>query len=263
MKTSVREERLVVVSDVHLGNRLFPSAHRHLTGLMHFAGEQRYSLCINGDGIDIMQMSLGRLTWELSECYRALRRFSGSLKVFYVVGNHDILVEHFLEDWGMVITVPFLNVSSGDLRIRIDHGHMYDEMFVRFPRLYVAATVLGRWALSVNPALYGRLQRMGARAGSLRHRLVARPGRAADLPGIPGEHPSFRRTAEEISRRGFDIVTFGHTHRPGRAVLPNGAVYYNTGSWLTSPQCLVIDRGTVWFGPVADLLDGKTRCGAE
>jgi UDP-2,3-diacylglucosamine pyrophosphatase LpxH len=94
-----------------------------------------FSLCINGDGLDIVQMSPGTADTRAAVATAQLRRSpKPGLKVYYVVGNHDILIEHFLADWGGIVTVPFLNVRSGDLRIRIDHGHLHDEMFLRFPR---------------------------------------------------------------------------------------------------------------------------------
>jgi UDP-2,3-diacylglucosamine pyrophosphatase LpxH len=52
--------------------------------------------------------------------------------------------------------------------------------------------------------------------------------------------------AEELARRGFDAVTFGHTHLPG--VLPlNGdqALYLNTGSCFSQPYYVKINRGEV------------------
>ena len=62
------------------------------------------------------------------------------------MGNHDIALEHFLTDVGRMRVVPFLSVTSGDKRIRVEHGHMYDDMFLRFPRMYYAFTLIGRLA---------------------------------------------------------------------------------------------------------------------
>jgi len=262
MITTVSEERLLVVSDVHMGNRLFPAVHRHLGELIRFARRNGYAFCINGDGVDIVQMSLGRLTRELSECYRELRSFpEAGLKVYYVVGNHDILIEHFLEDWGGILTVPFLNLSSGELRIRIDHGHLHDEVFLRFPRVYSAVTVIGRWLISLDPRIYEGAETVKEAALGLLQRRAMRD--AAESDGIPGEHRSFREAAEEVALRGFDAVVFGHTHHPGQVRLRTGAMYYNTGSWLHRPHCVAIDHGRVWFGEVAELLAEPDRAVAE
>jgi UDP-2,3-diacylglucosamine pyrophosphatase LpxH len=260
MITSIQEPRLLVVSDLHLGNRVFPEAHRQFGALLRFACDHGFSLCLNGDGVDIAQLSPGRLTRELVACRRYLGPLAASgLKVYYVVGNHDILFEHFLADWGGFITAPFLNVRSGDLRIRIAHGHLHDEMFLRFPRLYAAITVVGRWMISRSPALYERGEHALETGVKLVRRLTRPDSSAIRYPagGIAGEHPSFRRAAEEVSLRGFDVVIFGHTHRAGRVELASGSTYYNTGAWLHRPRCVAIDHGRVWFGEVGDLLAGR------
>jgi UDP-2,3-diacylglucosamine pyrophosphatase LpxH len=37
-------------------------------------------------------------------------------RVYYVVGNHDIYVEHFLDEWLGTTVCPFLNITSGGKR---------------------------------------------------------------------------------------------------------------------------------------------------
>lgn len=256
MKTSVREDRLLVVSDIHLGNRLF-EARRRFTRFLQFCIDERYSICVNGDGVDLMQMSLTNLTRDISEVYALFRRFSASgLRIYYTVGNHDIALEHFLRDWGLVTVVPYLNVSSGPLRLRVEHGHMYDEMFLRWPRIYTGVTLIGRWLLAMDPKLYHRFEILNRALVGLGH-FVKKLGGQSDeefKDGIPGEDPSFRRAAEEISLRGFDAVVFGHTHKDGKVQLRSGATYYNTGSWLLPPRLLEIDHGRLWFGTVDDFM---------
>jgi UDP-2,3-diacylglucosamine pyrophosphatase LpxH len=259
MITNVVEDRLLIISDLHLGNRLFPEIHRQLGALLRYAVDHGMSVCVNGDGVDVVQMSPGRFTREIAACYRDLRPLTDAgLRVYYVVGNHDIVFEHFLADWGGFITAPFLNVCSGELRIRVAHGHLHDEMFLRHPRLYAGVTVVGRWLIGRGPRLYERCE--AGLAGLVTSvRKLMRWGRHAPErdDGIPGEHPDFRLAAEAVSLRGFDAVVFGHTHRPGRVRLASGATYYNTGAWMHRPRCVVVDHGRIWFGLVSDLLLGK------
>ena len=63
--------------------------------------------------------------------------------------------------------------------------------------------------------------------------------------GIIGEPPQFREAAYELSRRGFDVVVFGHTHHPGEVELENGKRYLNPGSWLLSCHYVEIQNGEV------------------
>ena len=71
-----------------------------------------------------------------------------------------------------------------------------------------------------------------------------KPGKM-QTDGIVGEKPAFREAAVELSQRGFDIVVFGHTHHAGKADLPEGRTYYNTGSWLMGTPFLEINEGRV------------------
>ena len=252
MKTTIREERLIILSDLHLGNPLMQSGRR-FRDLLQYAMDNRYSVCINGDGVDIVQMSIGRLTHELSQCFNVLSQFSTvGLRVYYTVGNHDIVFEHFLRDWSGLTVVPFLNVLSGDKRIRVEHGHMYDSIFLRFPRFYSIATILGGWTIRVSPTLYHVINRSWLRLISSPD--AYRSWRSGNgVAHTPSEHPSFRAAAEEIAQRGFDAVVFGHTHYAGHAPLRDGAQYFNTGFWLSRPFCVVLEDGNIWFGPVDEL----------
>jgi UDP-2,3-diacylglucosamine pyrophosphatase LpxH len=252
--TTVREERLLIVSDVHLGNSIF-RARRLFLEFLGYARDRDFSVCINGDGVDIMQMSLARLTKDLGACaaqFAALAR--KGLRVHYVVGNHDVVLEHFLADWGTLHVVPFLNVLSGDQRIRVEHGHLYDVLFERYPRAYAAVTVLGGMALRIHPRLFHALSWTNEALiaiGDLQQRVLQeRSGQEPRPSPVPGERASYIDAAAEIAERGFDAVVFGHTHRVGTADLGQGRRYYNTGCWLADPYVLEIDHGAMRFMPL-------------
>jgi UDP-2,3-diacylglucosamine pyrophosphatase LpxH len=255
MITTVREERMVVVSDVHLGNPLY-RARRPFVEFLKFALNHEYSVCLNGDGVDILQTSVGRLTRDLSEAASIFAKFGRrNLRVYYTVGNHDIVLEHFLDDWGIVRCVPFLNVLSGDKRIRVEHGHVYDEMFVRYPRTFEIMTALGGFALGLHPRVFHSFKIFNTaliKAGELRWKFVTKVTDEADALAeqIPGEKGVFLRDAKEISERGFDTVIFGHTHRAGMIELGEGRRYYNTGAWQTNPHFAEIISGEVNLYPV-------------
>jgi UDP-2,3-diacylglucosamine pyrophosphatase LpxH len=150
-------------------------------------------------------------------------------------GNHDIVLEHFLEDWGNFILVPFLNVSSGEQRIRIEHGHLYDPFFVGWPNLYEFMTRLVGIVLHAVPSLYSLWSRTDRK---LRSRLQAKGT-------IRGEAPSFAEAAGTILERGFDTVIFGHTHCPGQLDVGGGQTYFNSGSWLMGSSYVQIEAGKV------------------
>lgn len=258
MITSITEQRLVVVSDVHLGNRLF-HARRPFLDFLRRVRKAGYGLCINGDGVDIIQTTLRQITRDLADCTTELRKFrQENLPVYYTVGNHDIVLEHFLDDWEIIRLAPFLNLSSGDQRIRIEHGHLYDDSFVNHPKIYVLSTLLGGAALRIHPKAYKLLESGRPLLEGFGH-LVGRLGGHAEAepeaePGetIPNEPKGFRERAHEISQHGFDAVIFGHTHHEGSITLGTGATYINTGSWLFEPYFAEIDHGKVTLRKVSE-----------
>jgi UDP-2,3-diacylglucosamine pyrophosphatase LpxH len=261
MRTSIREERLIVISDLHIGNPLHRPGRKFMD-FAQFALDNRYSVCINGDGIDIAQLSLARLQADFLPSLGLFMQFGDAdLHVYHTVGNHDIALEHFLSEMGRMTVVPFLNVYTGDKRIRVEHGHMYDGMFIKFPKLYFLFTMIGRMAIGISPKFYDRLHHAnlafiafvewvfsGFKSAEKRKKHIQ--------GGIDGERECFRYGAEDVGMRGFDAVIFGHTHLPGTSELPNGVKYYNTGGWFTNPHCVVLDHGRIWFGTLEDLIQG-------
>ncbi|MGH7619339.1 MAG: metallophosphoesterase [Gemmatimonadaceae bacterium] len=259
MKTTVRESRLLVVSDVHMGNRLHRT-RRAFTDFVQFALDHRYSICINGDGIDLAQLSLSHLVSDITPSISLFLAFGeNDLRIYYTVGNHDIALEHFLVGVGRMKVVPFLSVSSGDQRIRVEHGHMYDDMFLRFPRIYFTFTMIGRIAIGISPGFYDALHKFNNAFVAFSEWTLSGFGlfkkkEAPDENSIVGERECFRQGAEASGSRGFDAVIFGHTHYEGTATLADGVKYYNTGAWFGDPYCVAIDEGRIWYGSVAKLI---------
>ena len=218
MITSIQAKKLVVISDLHLGNP-FSKTGASAIRLIREMAAQGYDICINGDGLEIAQASFSQLVHELPDTIRALKDVKKmGRNAYYIVGNHDIALEHFLEDWGVLKVCPFLNVETASQRIRIEHGHLYDPFFVKFPRIYEALTAFGGVLLKVSPKIY----KLWIQFESFRSRFIKNPY------GIEGELPQMTEAALELSRRGFDVVIFGHTHHRGEVTLPNQKNYFNS-----------------------------------
>lgn len=235
MITSVHTERMVVISDLHLGNP-FSKIRRQVIAFLRWAAEQNYDICINGDGLEIAQASFKKIAFEVPEFLRVLGDIQRKgQNVYYITGNHDIALEHFLEDWGVMKVTPFLNVISAKTRIRIEHGHIYDPFFVKHPLMYEFLTHFAGYLLKLHPSLY----KFWISFEKWKSRLRAR------RTGIVGEHPSFMEAAHELSRRGFDVIVFGHTHHPGTKKLQDQGVYINSGSLMLSNHFVNIEKGVV------------------
>jgi UDP-2,3-diacylglucosamine pyrophosphatase LpxH len=235
MITNIQANKLVVISDLHLGNP-FSEAKKKVVQFLKWAASQDFDVCINGDGLDIAQSSFNKMAFDVPELFRVLGEIRRKgRQVYYVTGNHDIALEHFLEDWGAMTVCPFLNVDSGNTRIRIEHGHIYDPFFVKHPVMYEALTHFAGYLLLLQPRIY----KMWISFERWKSRMRAKK------TGIAGEHPSFSEAATELSRRGFDAIVFGHTHHPGQRILESGSRYLNPGSWMLSTHYVFINNGHV------------------
>jgi UDP-2,3-diacylglucosamine pyrophosphatase LpxH len=248
------EEHLVIVSDLHLGNPA-SSARTRLVAFLDHIRDTGASVCINGDGFDILQTSFSRLAADAIPVINRLKTLrADGCKIYYIIGNHDIVLEHFLEEWSLCRLSPFLNLRSGDRRIRIEHGHLYDPFFARSPTLYGIATHLARYALFAVPDTYELWASAQRRLQEARRRRVGRAGPADDtghrrslLLGSP-----YHEAASMILRRGFDAVVFGHTHIAEMVTLPEG-VYANSRNWLSGASYVEITNGELvlrtWESP--------------
>jgi UDP-2,3-diacylglucosamine pyrophosphatase LpxH len=237
MITELKSHRFVVISDLHLGNP-FSKAKSNTVEFLSWASRQGFDIIINGDGFEIAQVSFSKIARDVPQVFHALKSATaGGRDVYYVIGNHDIVLENFLNDWGGLKMAPFLNVWSGERRIRIEHGHLYDKFFIGHPELYETMTSVAGIFLHLHPGLY--------RAWIGFEKLKSKYLWEKVEGGIAGEHANFMRAAHELARRGFDDVIFGHTHHAGQVDLGGGKTYTNSGSWLIGTPYVEVTRGIV------------------
>ena len=167
-------------------------------------------MCINGDGFEILQARFASLAAESATVLRSIRRLiDKGLSVLYVVGNHDIALENFLTAWSGIEITSFLNVTSGQSRIRIEHGHLYDPSFVKSPRMYEWLTRAAGPFLHFYPDVY----RLWTHYESIKQRTRVL------LAAGEGQRSVYHEAAEMLLARGFDAVVFGHTHQEEDVVL--------------------------------------------
>jgi UDP-2,3-diacylglucosamine hydrolase len=236
MITEIQSPKIVIISDLHLGNP-FSRAKQMTVEFINWAVREGYDIVINGDGFEIAQVSFTQIARDIPEVLNAMKQATkAGRNLYYVVGNHDIVFENFLNDWGGFKVAPFLNVWSGDQRIRIEHGHLYDPFFVKNPDLYEFATWLGGFALKLHPSLYN----LWIKFEKFKSRFFKKQGK-----GILGEHPAFNEAAVELLQRGFDTVIFGHTHHAGEVDHGDGKKYFNSGSFMLGTAYIEIVDGVV------------------
>jgi len=238
MNIATTSERMVVISDLHIGNP-FCDISKNLLEFMAQVCEEGYDLCINGDGFDVMQTSVEAILDELPGFASMVSRFArkGQM-VYYVVGNHDITLENLIVSMSDVRFCPFINLDSGDQRIRIEHGYLYDPAFIKNPAMYERLVHIAGFVLKLAPQAY----KLWIKYEKFKNK------KCGSEHGLRGEPESFFEASKAIHERGFDAVVFGHTHHSGVVDVEVDGIrvnYYNTGSFMLNPDYLVINQGEI------------------
>lgn len=234
---SFEVERLFVISDTHIGNPSFKNKDS-IIRFLDFVIAENVSLAINGDGIDFLQPSIKSFVSILPDVFKRIVRIAQRNGVYYIIGNHDIYIEQFLFDIETFKVVPLLNIRSGGKNIRIEHAHIYDDLYIHYPNAYC---LIGKWwgyFLRIFPALYPTYGLLEKVTGSVR---VAR--KVSESPSE--EKPVYKNAAALILERGYDVVIFGHTHRVRKLEIYSNKFYYNTGCWFDRPYYIEINSGNV------------------
>ncbi len=236
MQVNVCQERMLVISDIHMGSPLFKGIHM-LEQFFEYSIQNRFDVCINGDGIDISQSSWLRISREVPIIFQKIAKMrSLGLKVYYVIGNHDIILEYFLQDWQYIELLPFINLTCNNKRIRIEHGHIYDARYVRSATLFKWLEIFGGKILRFTPGIYRAYVR-------LEKKFYGTDITGTD--GLLGRDDTFYRAVRELTQRGYDAVIMGHTHRPGFVKLEDEKIYINLGSWIENTYFVQILNGEI------------------
>jgi UDP-2,3-diacylglucosamine pyrophosphatase LpxH len=239
--TLINEDRLHIISDLHLGHPSFAQRDK-LNSFLTYLSNKNTSLCINGDGIDLLQLSVPKVLDEIPSLWNGLQTFlaQGSNRIYYVVGNHDIYMESYLEHSGILNVVPFLEVLSGDQRIHIEHGYLYDFSHIYFHAMMTQLTKVVGLFLKPSPALYHLYGKLNQLMFTLWNRIKTKQG------SVPFDRPNLVAAAREILERGFDTVIFGHSHYAGMEDFGDNRKYANAGSWLADRiHYIEIDKGEI------------------
>jgi UDP-2,3-diacylglucosamine pyrophosphatase LpxH len=216
----------VIISDLHLGSDNCQA--RRLAGFLErIAGGELTTvrLILNGDVFD--SIDFRRLRKNHWKVLSLLRKLSDHVDIIWLCGNHDGTAEIVSHLLGVTVQDEYV-LQSGDQRILILHGHIFDEFIDAHPFL----TWLG-------DVIYWVLQRLD---GSHRVAKLAKRG-----------SKTFLRCARKIEEKSLELarrrrctaVCCGHTHHA--AVNRAQPVhYYNSGCWTETPGTyLTVAAGAV------------------
>jgi UDP-2,3-diacylglucosamine pyrophosphatase LpxH len=215
----------IVISDIHLGSHVCQAKTlASFLSKIEFGQIDTDALIINGDLFDSWDFrKLKKDHWKILS---QIRKISDLIKVIWIRGNHDgpaDMVSH-------LIGVEFMNeysLISGEEKILILHGDIFDNVISKHPRLTKLAD-----------HLYRLLQRY---AGFYYSNLAKRSSK------------TFLRCSQQVCERAklycstkkCDIIICGHTHLATNDVSGSNS-YYNSGCWTDHPCSYIsIKNGNV------------------
>lgn len=231
-------ERIFLISDIHIGNPQFDNENV-LTDFLEFVKVEGTGLVINGDFLDFQQGPPAKILIDfdgiLSKVFELAKT---DLQLWYIVGNHDILLQNFVVNSELVnILYPRLEMNIGGRRIHIEHGHLYDQYYRKMPWLYnLGSRILGL-GLRFNPHLGDQLGSIFGNLEALKYKFAITPS-SADYKGDLSEYEAGARGLLSGLDKNHqaslppDVVVFGHTHRPLAAEPEAGKLYINSGCWI-------------------------------
>ncbi len=216
----------LVISDIHLGSDNCQA--KALTAFLQqiLDGEIcTRQLIIAGDVFD--SIDFRRLKKNHWKVLSQIRHLSDKIDIVWIAGNHDgsaDIVSHLL---GVRVVEQYI-FSSGDQKILVVHGHVFDDFIEDHPFL--------TW---IADSIYYILQQID------RSHYIARLAKSRSKV--------FVRCMEKIQRgaialardQGCQVAICGHTHL-AKAVTQGDVHYFNSGCWTENPTSyLTIRRGRV------------------
>jgi hypothetical protein len=132
-----RRDRLVVFSDLHVGNRgrgddFLKNAELFMRVLEQHYLAQGYTLILNGDIEELLRFSPGEIESRWPDLYALFGRFHDARRLYKIVGNHDIALP-------LSKKYPFSEILLDGLKIRhkddvlfLFHGHQASGFQTRF-----------------------------------------------------------------------------------------------------------------------------------
>ena len=160
------------------------------------------------------------------------------IEIFYFTGNHDMWVKGYLaEELGIRIFRRQQAFIINGKRCLVGHGDGLGH------KEYGYKLIKRLFAFRPHICLYGMLHPYFA--FGLAH-FLSRKSRAMspekERQYLGDEKETLTQYVLELSQReNIDCFIYGHRHLPIMKELPNGAIYYNTGDWLTHDSFLRMD----------------------
>jgi UDP-2,3-diacylglucosamine pyrophosphatase LpxH len=216
----------VILSDIHLGSDNCQA--KSLCRLLERIVEEdlvTQRLILNGDVFDSIDFRrLNKNHWKVLSL---IRKLSDTIEIIWLAGNHDgsaEIVSHLL---GVTVMDDFI-LESGDKRLLVLHGHVFDDFLDNHPILtWLADRVYGFLQWIDRTHYFAKLAKRGSKT-FLRCTKKIEDG-----------------AVEMARRKHCGAACCGHTH-VAVAHTDQPIAYFNSGCWTERPcHYLTVADGVV------------------
>jgi UDP-2,3-diacylglucosamine pyrophosphatase LpxH len=217
----------ICISDIHLGS--VNCCAKEVCGLLEDIDTgivETRRLIINGDLFDSIEFRrLKKRHWKV---LTELRKLSDKIEVVWVKGNHDIDAHDCVSHLIGTVTCKDYVFESGDKRVLIVHGDIFDKFITKHPTITWMADWFYHIIQQIDPTRHvGKFLKRRSKTFLRCTKLVE------------------ERAVKMAEHRDCQIVCCGHTHLPVMG-LPEAVQYCNSGCWVESPPTyLTIHNGKV------------------
>lgn len=213
------------ISDLHL-NTSFCQSDKLLSLLKEYEYENLFLL---GDIIDFYPKKFYLPIEQINVIRKILTKAKRGVKVFYILGNHDSVIESFL---GYTINIENIQILSeyvyysNNRKILLLHGHVADLPVVS--NLYHLGD-LGYTILLYLNSVFNLIRKLiGLPYFSLSQKIKHSVKNSVKFIGDYGNC-----IIEQAKRKDCDMVISGHIHKPELKIV-NDATYANCGDFQES-----------------------------
>lgn len=201
----------IVISDIHLGSEV-TQAKTLISFLTEIENNiiKTKELIINGDLFDSWDFrKLKKNHWKVLSL---IRKLSKKIHVVWINGNHDGPAEIISHLLGVDFFENYI-LKSGNKKILILHGDIFDDFIAKYPLLTKIADATYRFIQKIDKSFY--LAKMAKRNSK-----------------------TFLRCSEKVKhkailyckKQGCQMICCGHTHLPIKE-----EIYLNSGCWTETP----------------------------
>jgi UDP-2,3-diacylglucosamine pyrophosphatase LpxH len=216
----------IIISDIHLGsdNCQAKSLCTFLESIV--AGERTTAkLILNGDVFD--SIDFRRLRKNHWKVLSLIRKLADKIDIIWLCGNHDGPAEIISHLLGVRVADEFV-LTSGDRRILILHGHIFDAFLDAHPILtWLADSVYFLLQWIDRSHYFAKLAKKSSKTFLRCSRIIE------------------ERSVRHARGKRCTIVCCGHTHHAGTGQT-DGVQYFNSGCWTERPcSYLTVAAGQV------------------